>query len=311
MPRGGKSSKPTAQPTRSRPSLRPLWTGHLKLSLVTVPVVIVSATASEPRLSFHQVHAPSGKRIKYDKVVPGVGSVEAHDIQKGYEVSKGRYILFKPEEIDDLKIEEKKTLEIVQSVGVDEIDPIWFEKPYYVLPDGDIAKEPYAVIREALRNTKRVGIGQFVMRGRDYIGALKPYANGMLLETLRFHDEVKSADEVFVDVETPKPERELLDLASELLKRKAAPYNPELFEDRYESALRNLIELRSKGTDIVDIEDVKRPEAGGKVIDLVEALKRSVAAAKGASAKGASAAPQGATGTTTPGKPGPKSRKAG
>jgi DNA end-binding protein Ku len=295
MPRGGKSSKPPSEPAR-RPGIRPLWTGHLKLSLVTVPVMIVSATASEQRLAFHQVHAPSGKRIKYDKVVPGVGSVDAHDIHKGYEISKGRYVLFKPEEIEDLKIEERKTLEIVQSVGQDEIDPIWFEKPYYVLPDGDIAKEPYAVIREALRNTKRVGIGQFVMRGRDYIGALKPYANGILLETLRFHDEVKSAEEIFVDVETPKPARELLDLASELLKRKAAPYKPEVFEDRYEIALRQLIEKRSKGANILDIADTKRQETGAKVIDLVEALKRSVEAAKG---------------TTGPEKPAPRSRKAG
>jgi DNA end-binding protein Ku len=282
-PKGGNETRskaaPQAVPRKS--TLRPLWTGHLKLSLVTVPVIIVSATASDQRLAFHQVHVPSGKRVKYDKIVPGVGSVEPADIQKGYEVSKGRYVLFRPEEIEDLKIEEKKTLEIVQSVGAEEIDPIWYDKPYYVLPDGDIAREPYAVIREALRNTKRIGIGQFVMRGRDYIGSLKPYYNGILLETLRFPNEVKNAVDIFGEVATEKPERELLDLAGELLKRKAAPYDPAAFEDRYEAALRKLIEHRSKG-DVIDIEESARREIppGGKVIDLVEALKQSVRAAK-------------------------------
>jgi DNA end-binding protein Ku len=282
MPRTPKSRDRTGDEARPRSSLRPLWTGHLKLSLVTVPVIIVAATASDQRLSFHQVHVPSGKRVKYDKVVPGLGAVESQDIQKGYEISKGRYVLFKPEEIEDLKIEEKKTLEIVQSVAVDEIDPIWFEKPYYVLPDGDIAREPYAVIREALRNTKRLGIGQFVMRGRDYIGALKPYYNGMLLETLRFPNEVKNAVEIFDTIPQERPERELLDLAGELLKKKAAPYDPEQFEDRYEAALRQLIDKRSRGSAVVDITEPSRtaPGSGGKVIDLVEALRKSVQATK-------------------------------
>jgi len=282
-PKGSGPTKPDAAPRAAsrKSALRPLWTGHLKLSLVTVPVIIVSATASDQRLAFHQVHAPSGKRVKYDKVVPGVGAVEPQDIQKGYEISKGRYVLFKPEEIEDLKIEEKKTLEIVQSVGADEIDPIWYDKPYYVLPDGDIAREPYAVIREALRNTKRIGIGQFVMRGRDYIGSLKPYYNGILLETLRFPNEVKNAADMFEEIPAEKPQRELLDLAGELLKRKAAPYDPAAFEDRYEAALRNLIEQRSKG-DVIEIDESARREMppGGKVIDLVEALKQSVRAAK-------------------------------
>jgi DNA end-binding protein Ku len=275
--RGKASAKP---PRKASSATRPIWSGHLKLALVTVPVTLVSATTSGNRLSFHQVHAPTGKRIRYDKVVPGVGTVEPGDIRKGYEVSKGRYVLFKSEEIEDLKIEARRTLDLIQSVEHCEIDPIWFEKPYFVLPDGDVAEEPYAVIRDALKATKRVAIGQFVMRGRDYIAAIKPCGKGLLLETLRFPDEVKSASGVFDDIETAKPPRELLDLAAELIRRKAAPFDASAFEDRYEKALHALIEMRTKSSKVVDIDESKRPEGGAKVIDLVEALKQSVKAAE-------------------------------
>jgi len=300
MARTTQGSKRAAAPkSASRQSVRPVWTGHLKLSLVTVPVILVSATTSGNRLAFHQVHAPSGKRIRYEKVVPGIGTVDAADIRKGYEISKGRYVLFKAEEIEELKIEAKRTLELVQSVEHCEIDPIWFEKPYYVLPDGDVAEEPYGVIRDALRSTKRVGIGQFVMRGRDYIAALKPCGAGMLLETLRFPDEVKSASQVFEGIETPKPPRELLDLASELIRRKAAPFDASSFVDRYEVALGELIEMRAKKAKVVEVDEGRRPEGGAKVIDLVEALKQSVRAvsagqadAAGRKATNAKAAPR-------------------
>lgn len=258
-------------------SRRPIWTGQIRLALVSVPIKLYPATKSGARLSFHQVHEPTGKRIRYEKVVPGVGPVKTDDIVKGYEVSSGRYVLIEDEELDALKIEAKKTLDLVQFVDASEIDPIWFDRPYYVVADGDLSEEAYAVVRDALRATKKVGLGQFVMRGREYVGALKPCGDGMLIETLRFADEVREGSPLFADVADEKPDPELLDLAKELIGRKAKAFKPEDFKDSYTVAVRKLIDAKQKKKDPVEIdEDELDDDRGGKVIDLVEALKRSV-----------------------------------
>jgi len=256
---------------------RPMWTGQLRLALVSVPIKLYPATKSGARLSFHQVHEPSGKRIRYEKVVPGVGPVKPEDIVKGFEVSSGRYVLIEEDEIDALKVEAKKTLDLIQFVDQGEIDPIWFERPYYAAADGDLAEEAYAVIRDALRATKKVGLGQFVMRGREYVGALKPCGDGLLLETLRFADEVREAAPLFADVADEDPDEELLDLAKELIARKSKPFKPEAFKDSYTEAVRALIDAKIKKKAPVDIGEEELDDGrGAKVIDLVEALKRSV-----------------------------------
>lgn len=258
-------------------SRRPIWTGQIRLALVSVPIKLYAATKSGARLSFHQVHEPTGKRIRYEKVVPGVGPVKSDDIVKGYEVSSGRYVLIEDEEVDALKVEARKTLDLIQFVDAHEIDPIWFDRPYYVVADGDLSEEAYAVVRDALRSTKKVGLGQFVMRGREYVGALKPCGDGMLIETLRFADEVREGSPLFADVADEKPDPELLDLAKELIGRKARPFKPEEFKDSYTVAVRKLIDAKMKNKAPVDIgEDELDDDRGGKVIDLVEALKRSV-----------------------------------
>lgn len=256
---------------------RPIWTGQLRLALVSVPVKLFPATKSGARLSFHQVHEPTGKRIRYEKVVPGVGKVEADDIVKGYEVSSGRYVLIEDEELDALKVEAKKTMDLVQFVDHHDIDPIWFDRPYYVAADGDLSEEAYAVIRDALRATKKVALGQFVMRGREYVGAIKPCGDGLLLETLRFSDEVREAAPLFADVADEDPDEELLDLAKELIARKAKPFDPKAFKDGYTVAVKAMIDAKLKNKQPVDIgEDELDDGRGAKVIDLVEALKRSV-----------------------------------
>lgn len=258
-------------------SRRPVWTGQIRLALVSVPIKLYPATKSGARLSFHQVHEPTGKRIRYEKVVPGVGPVKTNDIVKGFEVSSGRYVLIEEEELDALKIEAKKTMDLVQFVDAHEIDPIWFDRPYYAAADGDLSEEAYAVIRDALRATKKVGLGQFVMRGREYVGAIKPCGDGLLVETLRFADEVREGSPLFADVADEKPDPELLDLAKELIGRKAKAFNPEDFKDSYTVAVRKLIEAKQKKKGPIDIgEDELDDDRGAKVIDLVEALKRSV-----------------------------------
>ena len=182
--------------------------------------------------------------------MPGIGKVEAENIVKGFEISKGKYVFVSDEDIENVKIEAKRTIDLIQFVDHCEIDPIYFDKPYYVLPDGDLAEEAFGVLRDALRATGKMGLGQFVMRGREYVVALKPCGAGMMLETLRFSDEVRDAAPFFADVSDEKPNKELLDLAKELIGRKSRRFEPEVDED----------------------------DGGnrGNVIDLVEALRRSV-----------------------------------
>jgi DNA end-binding protein Ku len=254
---------------------RPLWSGNLRLALVSVPVKLFPATKSGAQISFHQVHEPSGKRIRYQKVVPGLGPVDTDEIVKGFEVAKGSYVLLEPDEIDSLKIEAKKTLDLIQFVDQREVDPIWFDRPYYVVPDGDLAEEAYGVMRDALRGSGRIGLGQFVMRGREYVAAIKPCGSGLLLETLRFADEVRKAAPFFADVAEVSADKELLSLAKELIERKTAPFDPQRFKDNYTDALRDLIEAKRKHRKPVQVEE-DEPREGAKIINLVDALKRSV-----------------------------------
>lgn len=256
--------------------VRPAWSGNLRLALVSVPVKLFPATRTGARIQFHQVHEPSGKRIRYDKMVPGIGPVDRDEIVKGFEVEKGRYVLLTDDEIESVKVEAKKTLDLVQFVDASEIGPIWFDRPYYVVPDGELAEEAYGVMRDALRKTKRIGLGQFVMRGREYLAALKPCGNGMLVETLRFADELRAAAPFFAGMEDIEPDPELLSLAKELIERKTAPFDAERFEDQYTEALRALIDVKAgDASAAVEVEE-EEPPSGGRIIDLVEALKRSV-----------------------------------
>ncbi|MEX0852344.1 MAG: Ku protein [Bauldia sp.] len=269
---------------------RAYWQGQIRLALVSIPVQVFSATKTAARLSFNQIHKPSGKRIRYEKVVPGVGAVEPEDIVKGYEVEKGKYVLLTDEEINDVKLEAKRTIDLVQFVDEDEIDPIYFEKPYYVMPDEDeIAGEAYVVLRDALKAAKKIGLGQIVARGQAAVVALRASGKGLMIETLRYADELQKPDAFFAEVPEGKPEKELLSLARELIDRKVKPFDAKAFKNQYDIALRELIDAKLENRRPHEIEE---PELGAKVINLMDALKKSVgsAAAKGAKAKRSKAA---------------------
>ena len=261
---------------------RAIWRGQIRLALVSIPVELFPATKSGAQIQFHQVHEPTGKRIKYEKVVPGIGPVERDEIVKGYEVSKGHYVLLDPEEIESVKLESRKTLDLVQFVDEDDIDATFFEKPYYVVPADDLAEEAYVVLRDALRASKKVGIGQLAMRGQEYMVALKPCGRGLLLETLRYADEVHKSSGFFRDIGDTKPDADLLDMASMLIERKAGEFDPKEFHNRYVDALHRLIEKKqkAKGEKIIEQED-EAPPKGSNVIDLMAALKKSLGDQKG------------------------------
>ena len=257
---------------------RPSWRGQIKLALVSIPVELFPATKAGKSIAFHQVHEPSGQRVRYEKVVPGIGPVDRDDILKGYEVEKGEYVLLDPEEIEKVKLESRKTLELTQFVDLNDIDPIYYDKPYYVVPADDLAEEAFVVLRDALRKTKRVGIGQLAMRGQEYVVSLKPCGRGMVLETLRYADEVNKAASYFREIGDTKPDEDLLEMAEMLIEKKASDFDASEFENRYIEALRGLIDekIKKKGKRIIQDRSSDEPPRGSNVVDLMAALKKSI-----------------------------------
>jgi DNA end-binding protein Ku len=261
------------------PPARPVWTGQIRLALVALPVKLYSALDSKEKISFNQIHEPSKQRIKYEKVAPGVGPVANDEIVKGYEYQKGRDVLFSDEEFDALKVDSKKTLDMVQFAPADTIDPIYFDKPYYALPDGKMADEPYRIVREALKKTKTVGLGQITMRGRSYIAAVKPYEDGLTVETVHYAQELRAAKGFFDELPTGKLDQDLIDLAEELITRKKAKFDPNKFEDEYALAIERLVKKKIERHGELVLEDQEEPshDHGDNVVSLVEALKKSLA----------------------------------
>ena len=261
------------------PASRALWKGQLRLSLVSIPVEIHSATRSGARVSFRQIHGPSGKKVRYEKTVPGIGPVKSEDILKGYELGEDEYMLLEPDEIEAIRLETKKTLELVQFVGSCEISPLYYDKPYYIVPTDDLAEDAYRVVRDALRQSEKVGLGQLTMRGKEYLCAIRPCGDGLLMETLHYADEIKQADPLFSEIEDDPADEELLSVATELIERKTKPFKADAFEDHYDAALRDLIERKRKS------RKTPRTKAGGddsgggssdNVVDLMSALKESL-----------------------------------
>lgn len=267
-------------------AVRPVWKGQLRLSLVSIPVEMYSATKTGARVSFRQIHEPSGKPVRYQKTVPGVGPVDAGDIMKGYEYEKDQYLLIDPDDIDEIKLETKKTLELIQFVDACEISPLYFDKPYYLVPTDDLAEDAYRVVRDALRSTKMVGLGQVTMRGKEYLAAVKPCGDGLLLETLHYAEEIRDADPLFSEIEDDTADEELLEVAKSLIERKTGAFKADAFKDNYSIALKDLIDrkTKSKSTKRVQTNDSDGDSgSGANVIDLMAALKQSLAKTDGKS----------------------------
>lgn len=256
--------------------VRTMWKGFLRLSLVTIPVRMVSASRTSNAVSFHQIDRKTNQRIRYQKVVPGKGEVDKEDIVRGYEVEPGHYVLLEDEELDSVKIESRHTIELTQFVEACEIDPLYFEKPYYLLPDGDVAEEGYRTIRDALRQMGKVGIGQQSVRGRENLVTIHPAGDGLLLETLRYEEEVKEADEIFADIGRGTLRGDLIEMAKDLIARKAEPFDPGAFENHYAQALRELVEAKIASGRSVAVGE-SETEGPSTVVDFMEALRRSVA----------------------------------
>ncbi len=256
-------------------SVRTFWKGHLRLALVSIPIRLVTAEKADAEIHFHQVDRQSKKRIKYIKTVPGKGEIKKENIAMAYEIEPGNYVFMDDDDLDNLKLKSRQVVELTQFVNADEIDPLYFERPYYVLPDGESAEEGYRVIRDALKASKKVGIGQLTLRGKENLVALYPGGKGLVLDTLRYESEVKDADQVFAHIGTSPARRDMMDMASDLIERRSETFDASKFKNHYSEALHELVKRKVSKGQSVAVEENQEPTS--KVIDFMEALKRSVA----------------------------------
>ncbi len=277
---------------------RAMWTGQLRFSLVTFGVRLYAATESAGRVSMNQLHKGCHQRLKQQMLCPVHGPVERDDIVKGYEYEKDTYVIIEKEELDNLKLETTKTIDLVQFVDAGEINPLFIDAPYFLGPDGPVAEDAFRVIREALRKTNRVGVGKLVLHSREHIVALRPEGNGMMLTTLRYASEVRAPAEYFKDIANGQVEKEQLELATTIIKKKSSKFNPAAFTDRYQDAFFKLVKDKVEGAPPIEV----RAEEAPVTFNFMEALKRSV---EQADQRGETPAP--ARSAKTPRKPAARS----
>jgi len=251
---------------------RPTWQGYLRLSLVSCPVALHTATARSSDVSFNMLHKETMNRIRMVPTDPETGPVDRSDIVKGYEIEKGHYVVVTDEEIQNVRLDTTRTLDIERFVDAADIDRLYWNDPYFLTPDGDMAVEAFSVIRLAMEKADKIALGRLVMHQRERLMALEPREKGILAYSLRSNREVRDAHEVFGDIPAGRPPAEMVEIAARIIDQKSGPFDPSQFNDRYEDALRALIREKEKGHGVKKVEEPKEAE----VIDLMEALKRSL-----------------------------------
>ena len=255
----------------------PVWSGNLRLSLVLVPVRLYPATSAEGVISFRMIHEPSGKPIKYLKGIEtdqGFEEVAEEEIIKGYEHAKGHHVLIEPSELDDLKLEAKHTIDMARFVDLDQIDTRYFEKPYYLLPDGDQADEGYTVLRDALARTRKAAVGQLIMHGREHLVGITAHGNGLMLVILRYPHELRDAEPYFQKIDG-KVDTQAVKLAVDLIEQNSGRFEPEKMPNEYARAVHELVQAKiEQRAPEVEIETAKGETP--KVINIMDALKKSM-----------------------------------
>lgn len=255
-------------------SARPTWQGQLRLSLVSCPVALYGATTKTRDISFHLLNPDTNNRIRMVPTDPDTGPVERADLVKGYEIAKNKYVILDNEELSAVKLETTRTIDIDRFVNEKEIDRLYWNDPYYLVPNEDSGVEAYTVIREALAEAGRIALGRVVMHTRERLVALEPRGKGIVVYTLRMGDEVIPAKDAFADIPAARPDREMIAIARKIIEQREGDFEPDKFEDRYENALRDLIRRKQKGEKLVTAEPVEEDN----VIDLMAALKKSLKA---------------------------------
>ena len=260
-------------------ALKPTWEGHLRLSLVTCPVALYGATERSADIHFNLINPKTNNRIRMQSVDAGTGDVvERSELVKGFAVAKNKYVLLDKEELDAVKLESTRIIDIEEFVDAKTIDRIYWDEPYYLAPSGKTGIEAFAVIRAAMEKQGMVALGRVVLHTRERVCALEARDKGILLTTLRTHDEIRSSSAIF-DRGLPKPEARMLEIAEKIIEQQAGKFDPTRFKDRYEDALRELIERKKKGQPVVS---AAAEEEEDNVVDLMEALKKSLGGKAGA-----------------------------
>jgi len=253
---------------------RPTWQGHLKLSLVTCPVALYTATSATSHVAFHLINPDTNNRIRMVPTDPDTGPVERSDLVKGYEVSKDEYVLMDDADFDKVKLESTRTIDIGQFVDADDIDRLYLDAPFYVVPEKGVGAEAFAVIRDAMKDAGKIAIGCLVLRNRERQIALEVRGKGLVAYALRPHDEVRDAGDFFDDIPTVKPDKDMVDIATRIIAQKEAEFDPSEFKDRYDDALRALIKAKQKGGKKALVEAPEPDDTN--VIDLMAALRNSL-----------------------------------
>jgi len=255
---------------------RASWKGYLKLSLVSCPVRLYPATSASERISFNQLHKDTHNRINMKPVDPELGLVERSDLVKGYEYEDKQYIIIEDSDLEAVRIESTHTMNIEAFVDEGEVDVIYQDAPYYLAPDGAMAEETFVVLREAMRKSGKLAIARLVMTSRERVVTIGARENGMFVCTLRNPNEVRGTAEYFGSIPVGKPDAEMLDLAAKLIEQKVTKFDPKAYEDRYETALMQMIREKLKGHKPIIAEAPER----GNVINLMDALKASLGQSK-------------------------------
>jgi DNA end-binding protein Ku len=257
---------------------RAYWKGFLRLSLVSCPIQLFPAISEREKIRFHQINKRTGHRIKYCKLDAETGEeVATKDVVMGYEVAKGEYVEITQEELEAIAIEGTHMIEIDQFVPRSEIDDLYLNRPYYVTPDGEVGQQAYAVIREAIKREGMVALGRVVLTTREHVLAIEPHGKGLLGITLHYPYEIRKEKDYFGDLPDERVPKEMVELAAHIVATKAGHFHPERFEDHHERALRELIKKKRRGEKI----DKPREQPSAKVINLLDALRQSVAAGRG------------------------------
>src|SRR5436309_1922455 len=258
------------------------WKGFLRLSLVTCPVALFAAASDSEQSSFNQINRNTGHRIKYQKVDADTGEeVSSEDIIKGYQVDKDRYLEVSKDELENIALESTRTIEIDEFVPRSEIDDLYLVRPYYIVPDGKVGHDAYAVIRETIRSLDQVALGRVVLTSREHVIGLEARDKGLMGMLLRYPYEVRDSAEYFDEIQDVKITKDMLDLAKHIVDQKSAHFDPSKFEDHYESALQELLDKKQKGQPIAKMA----PQTSAKVVNLMDALRASLESDKSSSKK--------------------------
>jgi DNA end-binding protein Ku len=263
---------------------RPIWRGHLRLALVSCPVALHTAHHERGNLHFHFINPETGHRVRMVTLdAETEQEVQRRDLAKGYEFRKDTYLILTDEDFEAARIESSSTLNVEKFVPADAIDPIYYDTPYFLAPDGDAGRDVYVVLRDAIARSGKIALSRVVIARRERAVAIMPLGRGLVAHTLHEAQDLVDPDEVFAAVPEARPETEMVKLATQLIERQSGAYVPADMEDRYEARLREVIEAKLRGEGIAP--EAEEEEDRGNVVDLMAALKRSLQQGAGAARK--------------------------